>query len=72
MQVPAANTYLPFGGGHRMCIGNRFAMVEMKTCIAHVVRRFTLALDPAKPVDVATSLTLGPRSGVHVVLQRRA
>ncbi len=72
MQVPAANTYLPFGGGQRMCIGNRFAMVEMKTCIAHVVRRFTLALDQTKPVDVVFTFTLRPRDGVHVLLQRRA
>ncbi len=70
MQVPAANTYLPFGGGPRMCIGNRFAMVEMKTCIAHVVRRFKLLPDSSKPVDVATTYTLGP--AIHVLLQHRA
>ena len=32
--------------GERMCIGNRFAMLEMKTFLAHFARHFTCRLDP--------------------------
>jgi cytochrome P450 len=38
MQAPASNTFMPFGGGARMCIGNRFAMLEMKTALAQLIR----------------------------------
>ncbi|XP_011705723.1 PREDICTED: cytochrome P450 9e2-like, partial [Wasmannia auropunctata] len=35
-------TYLPFGLGPRMCIGNRFALMETKILIAHLLQKFTL------------------------------
>ncbi|CAG2121668.1 unnamed protein product, partial [Medioppia subpectinata] len=33
-------TYMPFGTGPRNCIGMRFALMEVKLCIAHIVKRF--------------------------------
>ncbi|KAG5348096.1 CP9E2 protein, partial [Acromyrmex charruanus] len=35
-------TYLPFGHGPRKCIGNRFALMETKILIAHLLLKFTL------------------------------
>ncbi|XP_011869162.1 PREDICTED: cytochrome P450 9e2-like [Vollenhovia emeryi] len=35
-------TYLPFGHGPRKCIGNRFALMETKILIAHLLQKFTL------------------------------
>ncbi|XP_011705627.1 PREDICTED: cytochrome P450 9e2-like, partial [Wasmannia auropunctata] len=35
-------TYLPFGLGPRKCIGNRFALMETKILIAHLLQKFTL------------------------------
>ncbi|XP_011869164.1 PREDICTED: cytochrome P450 9e2-like [Vollenhovia emeryi] len=35
-------TYLPFGHGPRKCIGNRFALMETKIVIAHLVQKFIL------------------------------
>ena len=33
-------TYLPFGSGPRNCIGMRFALMEIKLAMAHIVTRF--------------------------------
>ncbi|XP_046683221.1 probable cytochrome P450 6a14 [Homalodisca vitripennis] len=38
-------TYFPFGDGPRMCIAMRFALVEMKVCLAKILTRFSLAVD---------------------------
>ncbi|KAJ8733657.1 hypothetical protein PYW07_014208 [Mythimna separata] len=34
--------YLPFGEGNRICIGNRFARLQVKVGLASLLRRFTL------------------------------
>eukprot|EP00042_Codosiga_hollandica_P042581 m.393680 g.393680 ORF g.393680 m.393680 type:complete len:291 (+) comp56357_c0_seq9:885-1757(+) len=67
-----AGTYMPFGGGQRLCIGNRFAILEMKAVLAHFVRKFSFTLDADKPVVPAFFITMGPRTGVHVHLKTRA
>jgi cytochrome P450 len=35
-------TYLPFGFGSRMCIGRRFAELEIEVLVARMVRTFNL------------------------------
>lgn len=36
-------TFLPFGFGPRMCIGRRFAELEMETLICRLIRRYRVA-----------------------------
>ncbi|CAG2109785.1 unnamed protein product, partial [Medioppia subpectinata] len=38
--------YLPFGCGPRLCVGMRFALNEMRMCIAKIVHRFEFTLAP--------------------------
>lgn len=42
---PPRYAYLPFGGGHRACIGQDLAMLELKTAITRLMQRVTIA-DP--------------------------
>ncbi|MGJ3253656.1 MAG: cytochrome P450 [Elainellaceae cyanobacterium] len=64
--------YLPFGGGHRRCIGAAMAMLEMKLVLATLVAnwQFSLASDrPLKPVR--RGITIAPSSNFKMVAIRR-
>ena len=63
-------TYLPFGGGPRSCIGERFAMLEATIGLATLVRRFHIETSGATlPVTVPFTLTAdGP---IHATVTPR-
>lgn len=63
----SAFEYLPFGGGYRGCIGNAFALYEMKLIVATVLSRFKLELIDKKPVNpVRRGITIVPSGGVYM------
>jgi cytochrome P450 len=64
--------YFPFGGGPRGCVGNQFAMMEAQLVLATVAQRFRLRAVPGHVVEPDPILTLRPRSGIRVTLERRA
>jgi cytochrome P450 len=63
--------YMPFGGGPRICIGNRFAMMEAMLLIATICRRYRLEQHGDKPLVPFPTLTLRPASEVWAHLKRR-
>jgi cytochrome P450 len=63
--------YMPFGGGPRICIGNRFAMMEAVLILATVAQQFRLEWHPDRPVQPKPSITLRPGGGVWVRLVSR-
>jgi cytochrome P450 len=67
-QVPFS--YLPFGGGPRLCIGNNFAMMEMQLILTDMIRRYNFELVPEHPVEAEALVTLRPRHGVRLRVKR--
>jgi len=63
--------YLPFGGGPRVCIGASFAMTEAALILAMVGRRYRLRLVADHPVEPVGLITLRPRHGLRMILERR-
>jgi len=64
--------YFPFGGGPRVCVGASFAMLEAMLLLAMIQQRFHLDLVPGHPVEPVPSVTLRPKNGIRVNVQRRA
>lgn len=44
-----SNVLLPFGDGPRICLGQRFAMSQMKCCISHIIANYHVTVDPKTP-----------------------
>jgi cytochrome P450 len=63
--------YFPFGGGPRQCIGNTFALMETALVLATIAQHFRFKLVPEHPVVPIASITLRPRHGIRVVMQKR-
>ncbi|MFJ4840986.1 cytochrome P450 [Streptomyces sp. NPDC088746] len=62
--------WFPFGGGPRVCLGTRFAMVESVLILAVLARRFRLEVDPG-PVAPVPTLTLQPDREVMATVRAR-
>lgn len=67
------NEYLPYGGGHRRCIGAAFADFELRIALATLVAEFDVELlDDSPPKPVRRNITMAPDTGVRVRLRPRA
>lgn len=62
--------YFPFGGGPRICLGPVFALLEAKLVLASLLRRWRFRLAEEQRVEVAPVLTLRPRYGMRMTLER--
>lgn len=66
---PSAYEYLPFGAGPRMCIGAPLAMVELRTALAVIVKRFHMQMVGNSTVNgQVISTMLGPTSSIRATL----
>jgi cytochrome P450 family 110 len=64
--------YMPFGGGHRRCIGAAFASYEMAMVLGSLLKRFSIELLDSQPVvPKRRSVTMGPSSDVPVRVRDR-
>jgi cytochrome P450 len=63
--------YLPFGGGPRVCIGQAMAMQEATLILATLAQRFRLRMRPGHHVQIQQRVTIRPRGGLPMRIERR-
>lgn len=62
--------YFPFGGGPRQCIGRDMALAEAHLILTTVTQRFRLRLAGGAPVVPQPLVTLRPRDGLPMILEK--
>jgi len=68
-QIPK-NGYLPFSVGPRQCIGNNFALLEMRGFLAVLLKRFNFEPDPDCKEEfdefLGAVLTINPECSLRI------
>jgi len=64
-------SYFPFGGGTRMCIGEQFAWMEGILVLAALAQRWRLRHVPGHVVALDPLVTLRPKFGMRMQVERR-
>jgi cytochrome P450 len=64
-------TYFPFGAGARQCIGESFAWMEGVLLLATLGQKWKLKLVPGHRVEPEPLITLRPKYGMKMFVERR-
>lgn len=62
-------TYLPFGAGPRICIGQGFAMIEAVLILATLAQRLQCRMVPGSVVQPVGKITLRPMPGLPMTIE---
>ncbi|KAG3283091.1 cytochrome P450 4X1, transcript variant X3 [Ictidomys tridecemlineatus] len=62
--------FLPFSSGPRNCIGEQFAILELKVAIALILLHFKVTPDLTRPPVFSNHIILKPKHGIHLHLKK--
>jgi len=64
--------YLPFSGGSRTCIGQKYAIMEIKLFLSYILRHFQIKTNmTTEEVQVEYSIALIPQQSLMLQLVKR-
>ncbi|KAI9563273.1 hypothetical protein GHT06_010731 [Daphnia sinensis] len=64
--------FIPFSAGPRNCLGQKYAMMELKVVFANLLRRVQFSVsDPAMSDAAEIGMTLKPKYGVRLIVSKR-
>nr|XP_014341941.1 PREDICTED: cytochrome P450 4F22-like [Latimeria chalumnae] len=68
-QSRSSHAFIPFSAGHRNCIGQNFAMTEIKVVIAMTLYRFRVMVDETKTIRRKPELILRAENGLWLKVE---
>jgi cytochrome P450 family 4 len=64
--------YIPFSAGPRNCMGQKFAMVELKTVLSYILRHYRLrSVDTRDTINLMSELVLKAQGGIKLTITPR-
>ena len=66
------HSFLPFGSGPRVCVGNHFAMLEGQILLAVYLQKLHFVLSRSGPTEAEALITLRPKGGVPATVSARS
>jgi len=64
-------TYMPFGGGPRLCIGFQFAKLELSLVLHYILQHYSISLPSNESIAIKPLVTLKPKEGIKMNMERR-
>ncbi|KAK8928327.1 Cytochrome P450 714B3 [Platanthera zijinensis] len=62
--------YMPFGAGSRTCLGQNFAVIELKVVLALILKQFSFSLSPRYRHSPTLRLIVEPEFGVDLIMTK--
>ncbi|WP_353070304.1 cytochrome P450 [Tunturibacter empetritectus] len=63
-------TYLPFGGGPRVCIGNHYAMLQILMILSELLRTYDFQLIQDQTIEARPMVILRPKHGIRMTFTK--
>ena len=63
-------TYLPFGGGPRVCIGNHYAMLQILMILRALLKNYDFQLAPNQTIEARAVVILRPKNGIRMTFSK--
>lgn len=64
-------SFMPFGAGQRLCIGNHMALMEGALLLAQIARRYEPRLVSSRPAVPEVGVTMTPKDGLPMTIRPR-
>ncbi|NOQ36145.1 MAG: cytochrome P450 [Methylococcaceae bacterium] len=64
-------SFIPFGTGERVCIGNHFALMEAQLLLSMIVQQYDIQLLNKEEVEIEMTVSIRPKGGIPVRLIKR-